>query len=541
MRAFSRGIITLMVLLLTVSLWRCDKKITGDFTPNQPPETTIFVGATGDSVPVYRITEEVRAALLAGGMDSSLVDSLSVLMGQEFLGPTEFLTAVEGVIGAQQTARFRLLLLRVAGNTLNFTRSVQTIHWDGRDPDGFVVGFRYTFTEHPQPEDWTFTEERSLTFPLQITGTDTIYLFQVKAVDNQGAEDPTPARQFFPILNSPPSIEWASNSNIPDTTFTVAAFSWSATDLDGENTIAAFEYALDDTTNWQQIDGEKRSLVLREADGLTEGEHALFLRAVDIAGAHSQILRMPEDPNRFWYVKRPQGRYLLIDDFLNEVNSNFPDRYYRSMLDSLLTPIGEGFSYWNIEEQFPSSITQFVETLKLFDRVIWYTDLIDETDPHFVAAQVAIPEFRQNGGKIIYTVQFNTGFGGQGDPLGFSPVDSLGRKFNFIATNARYYPDSAFATAFPTLSPLPELTVSTFILGIIALVPKATSVPMYRYDDPATGDDPIFIMVGKNDNTGEFDFVFSATPMHYLRGQNNANEADLNEVFRILLMELFGP
>jgi len=64
-------------------------------------------------------------------------------------------------------------------------------------------------------------------FPLKISGEDTIYFFQVKAVDDEGLEDPTPARQFFPIRNSPPQLKWVLASLIPDTTFTVEPLSGS--------------------------------------------------------------------------------------------------------------------------------------------------------------------------------------------------------------------------------------------------------------------------------------------------------------------------
>ena len=78
--------------------------------------------------------------------------------------------------------------------------------------------------------------------------------------------------------------------------------------------------------------------------------------------------------------------------------------------------------------------------------------------------------------------------------------------------------------------------MSTFILGIYDLIPKASSVPMYRYaEGGAPEDDAIFVVAGKNDNTNEFDFVFSGTPMHFLQGNDN-----LDEYFRIVFRDLFG-
>ncbi len=428
------------------------------------------------------------------------------------------------------------IFVQSSGNdTLNPGRSVQEIYWDGRDTDGFITGFYYTWRDNPADTDWIWTDERKGIFALEILGRDTSYTFQVKAVDNLGAEDASPAQQLFPIVNSPPVVEWIINTSIPDTTFTVAAFDWSATDPDGDLTIDYFEWALDDTAEWRSVSGLKRSVTINADSGLIAGDHVFYLRAVDIAGAASKILRMPSSGT--WHVKSPQGQYLLIDDFEAETGaSGQPDAYYQRMMTQLLTELGEsgGYDYWNIEKLFPASRTQFTETLKLYKRILWYSDLVQESDPHFIAAQVAIPQFRQNGGKLIYSLQFNTGFGTQGNPLEFTPVDSLGQKYNLISSGSNYLPDPKFNDVFGIL--LPPLKVSVFIIGQIALRPKANAVPMYRFDDPNRESDPIFVLVGQNDNLqGQpYDFVFSGTPLHMLNGNNN-----LDELFRNIFRDIF--
>ncbi len=427
-------------------------------------------------------------------------------------------------------------------DTLNHTASIQKLFWDGRDNDGFVTGFYYTWKANPDSSDWQWTQKRAMSFPLIITGAETSYVFQIKAVDNDGAVDPTPARQLFPIKNTPPTINWVPTSRIPDTTFTVASFVWQANDLDGDSTIAFFEYALDDTTQWHRIAGYRRTLVLTADSGLAqEGDHVFFIRAVDIANSRSPVIRMPEHGT--WYVKKPKGDYLLIDDFQAESKTDGPDRYYKGMMRRVLSEIAPGndFDYWNIEEQFPASRLQFIETLKLFRRILWYSDLIQETDEHFITAQVAIPEFLNHGGKIIYTVQFNLGFGSLGNPLEFSPVDSLGKFFNFVTTKSVYYPDSVGQDTLSTMFgvQLPELKVSKIILGLMALKPKPTAIPMYRYDDPKSSHDPVFVLLGRNDNKPEeeaYDFVFSATPLHYLQGNGN-----LDEFFKVVFEKIFKP
>ncbi len=432
-------------------------------------------------------------------------------------------------------------------DTLNYTQSVQEIYWDGRDPDGFVTGFYYTWLENPSPDDWIFTEERSMVFPLKITGLDTIYLFQVKAVDDEGLEDPTPASQRFPIKNSAPSMKWTSRSRIPDTTFTVASFAWEVSDLDGDSTIDYFEYTLDDDTlNWKKLPGYLRSITLNADSGLTEGDHSFVIRAVDLAGARSENLRMPEFQGDFWHVRQPRGRYLLIDDFQDEsATTGFADRYYKAMMNNVIVPAGEDFSYWNIKRLFPQLTEQFTQTMLLFDYVIWYADVMEEANSHFITAQITIPKFLDkamnppDGGKIIYSTMFNQAFGALGSPLGFSPVDSVSQT-NYRAFPGNIFnPDSVFQESFPAARTLPVLKVSQTMVGIKALIPKATSIPMYRFQNPSPPNDtPVFVMIGRNDNKNPdefpYDFVFSAAPLHQLKGDNN-----LDEFFDVILNDIF--
>ncbi|MBU1873811.1 hypothetical protein KJ688_08820 [bacterium] len=417
---------------------------------------------------------------------------------------------------------------------LNPTQSVQTISWDGRDPDGFIIGYYYTWKENPDSADWIFTTKHAELFPLVILGTDTSYMFQVKAVDDDSLADPTPACQAFPIRNSPPTIRWTLVSRIPDTTFTVASLIWEASDLDGDSTIDRFEYALDEPDNWRAISGYNRIVTLNADDGLTEGKHCFYIRAVDVAGAESEIIRMPDDTTRFWYVKEPKGRYLLIDDHASESSTySFPDRYYRNMMNNVLP--GEGFDVWNIEKLFPLSVIQFTETIKLFDRIIWYTDLVKTTDPHFIAAQVALPAVIDAGAKVIFIAQFNTGFGAQGDPLAFSPVDSLGKYYDRIPPNSIFIPQPDFKTVFPAITDsLPELKVSNFIFGVIATPPKEGNIILYRYNDASLPENPPFVLLGRNDNTDEYDFVFSGAPLHQMNGNGN-----LDEFFNIIFNRIF--
>ena len=213
-------------------------------------------------------------------------------------------------------------------NELNSTISRKTIHWWGDDPDGVVDGFIYTFDDNAADvqswdsaspaQGWVFTAETEETFTLTLSGSDTVYTFRVKAIDDDGVADPTAAVRRFPVMNSRPQVDFVVATEVPETTFTVASFTWRGTDLDGDDTIEFYQYVLDDTSNadaWIDVDARSNSLLLTEADGLTEGNHVLYLRAVDIAGTSSDIVRMPRTENDVWYVKKPKSTFLLLDDY----------------------------------------------------------------------------------------------------------------------------------------------------------------------------------------------------------------------------------
>ncbi len=408
-------------------------------------------------------------------------------------------------------------------DTLNYTSSVRSVSWYGDDKDGFVVGYYYTWKENPVASDWVYTTGRKEVFPLQIAGTDTIYAFMVKAVDDDGSEDPTPAVQRFPIKNTAPVLEWIGPLAVPDTTFTIATFFWQSSDIDGDSTISVYEWTLDDTLGaWHQIPGDGPDyLTLRESDGLVPGPHAFYLRAIDQAGAKSPVLRMPQDESRFFHVKPIIGNVLVIDDFLR----SDADDFYRGVMDTLVNE----YTYWDLKENEPPSTIPFAETLNLFKYVIWYADLT----PHLLEAQAAIPNFRspEVAGKIFFSMQFNTDFGvSQGNPLEFSPIAELDTFFNRMSTGKIFYTDST--DSYIDQLNLPQLKVSRTEFGVNTLVPKDNAHVLYRYElVDGVENDPVMAVLGENDNTGEKDFVFVAYPVQSLNGNQNAADF-VSKIFR---------
>lgn len=343
-------------------------------------------------------------------------------------------------------------------STISQQPSRLKVSWWGDDPDGVVIGYYFSW----DGTNWSFTSRNDSLFSLQIGASDTTYMFMVAAVDdggngkydnvvirnniNFGPEpfvdangngvfdageaffdiglvDPTPAAQNFPIKNSAPEIEWNTFSTLPDTSFPVMSFGWEASDIDGDASIQSIQIALNDTSNFIALDGSVRRITVRPlnsnpnsdqlqvlidgsqtniADNLLSGiilngNNRIYIQAVDISGASSGWIALP-DTGKTWYVKKPVGELLILDDY-----SSFDDDpgFYFQMMDSL--GLSNKYSYYNIHASIlPFINITFFETIKLFKYLIWYSD----NNPSLDLANATSQKFIDGGGKILYSLQF---------------------------------------------------------------------------------------------------------------------------------------
>lgn len=430
--------------------------------------------------------------------------------------------------------------LWVSSDTLlNETLSRQNLHFYGEDPDGFVKGFliavsdsNQLFSQIPNPDvltySWVRSNDTTVSIPLRAKRSK--FTIVVRAVDNtfaldtlpehsivkgfpnpywdrdengihsagdvalpslNGAADPVGAIQIFPIINTPPNVQFAVISpdnpvtiEQPETTFTVASFSWIGTDNDGHNTLKSYRLALNDTTDasaWFELpssastkkngeaDTVKVMLYVKRADSdiaassvdaevytgifgnlqfrgkiknlKLNAQNVLYLKVKDLADDSSATIRMPSVPSKKWYVKKPKNRMLVVADFGNASNRNYITGFYRDILTrtSVRNPLGvsvlndqlKDFDVFdrshlpNLNYYNPT----FIKTLQLFDVVLWFTDV----SPNIAAAQTGLFYYtntlnteRNSYGRVIFTTQY------QNDPSyaelraynDFAPLDS---------------------------------------------------------------------------------------------------------------------
>ncbi|MBE0643629.1 MAG: hypothetical protein IH600_06080 [Bacteroidetes bacterium] len=443
---------------------------------------------------------------------------------------------------------------------LRTTTSRQHIHWWGDDPDGFIAGYLISFDN----AEWTFTTRNDSVFALSLSGSDTTYSFYVRAVDDQGngvwdsdgpygAEpftdsngnasydqgepfidlglaDPTPADLRYPIQNSPPVVRFSQGSDVPETTFTVATFSWIGTDLDGDETIREYQYALNDTLSpaaWKSLPRSTTFITLHAGDGLREGNNVFYLRAVDIAGSLSRIARMP-DTSGTWYVKEPKTELLIVDDY---GPADASAAFYNSIADTLMGGRFAGADIFDIKTGASSTARgkylppytnpTFIETLKLFKYVLWYTD----NDPTIDVAQVALPEYQRSGGKILYTAAFpESAIDPRGGITDYAPIDSLSPNPILFVPSGTQAEAAAESPGYPTLVRDNNGVPVAFIRDMYR---KINARNLYRFQESTrwTGQPVVAV------RSGDSRFILFGIPLHRFNGSGKVGEL-IHLIFR---------
>jgi hypothetical protein len=115
--------------------------------------------------------------------------------------------------------------LAVVGDSLNTANYHIILDWWGTDRDGTVIGYAYRWSAPWRPAEddslwwedtgWTFTSATRDTFDVPIEGAQAVRTFFVRAIDNDLAGDPEPARQVFRLENAVPIIAWTDTTRHP--------------------------------------------------------------------------------------------------------------------------------------------------------------------------------------------------------------------------------------------------------------------------------------------------------------------------------------
>ena len=264
--------------------------------------------------------------------------------------------------------------------------STVEVSWSGTDPDGFVAYFeiRFFLTGNEgafgPEEGWATTTslDSLILLPIQEGSSVADVVFEVRAVDNDGTKDPSPARTVYPIVNSPPTIKFNAFELPPGRTFPLFAFSWVADDPEGVQNIDRIEVSLNDTTSFVALPPETEfASFVGDLDsperlgnvvparvhlgrnffgtdiyvpGLRlDDDNVFYLRAVDKTDTASVRLEYP------MFVWEPSAEILLVNDY-RKLAAPIVEEYHLDVLSSYL-PAGTPIDVWDVSEPIFSGNT----------------------------------------------------------------------------------------------------------------------------------------------------------------------------------------
>lgn len=429
------------------------------------------------------------------------------------------------------------------------------IQWWGDDPDGYLAGYEFSFDNI----NWTFTKSNDSIFVLSPpAGQDTIdFVFRVRAIDNKGATDPTPAVLVYPIKNSVPQVQFVPGTHNPIKTFPVIKLYWKGSDPDGDQNISNYELVWNDTMRQpvvfpssassatfiasdMQGDSSACEIYINnnstpesfQIDGLRLNDsNRLFIRVVDQSGSVSAYVASYQ-----FFVKKVHSNILLVNAYTSGASTM--ESFYTQQLTSqgiLLFDTIRIFeqSGGKNTQQSPDNITQS-KIFDLFETIIWFGNNADQS---LSLAQKTTDGFFNTGGKMMMVVYVSSTFDEQSQFLDFTPVASLvvPEDTTLILNNAAVV--SPQKTGWPILK-------SNGIVGVVR--PMNLNIgaePLYHATLTARDNINLTLspwmgistVLARRKVSGQTNFIISTVELNVLNGNNN-----IDSLFNKVLIQEFG-
>jgi hypothetical protein len=423
--------------------------------------------------------------------------------------------------------------------------SVIRLEWWGTDPDGTVDGYELSFDE----VNWTSTPNQDSTFQFAINaGSDTVDIdLWVRAIDNEGAFDQSPAFLKIPLKNTPPEVSYHRHLLPIDTAFNALALSWKASDLDGFESIESVQLKINDGEWFAMsrsietvvitpkdpgasgaVDADVR-LSLQETLGTISGlrlndVNDVFLRSIDIAGSSSNI-----DTLKSIFVRGRKHGLLVVG-----AHSARPHSFYKTYLDQanldydFIDMVSDGGldqpRIWH--PTFSIMLAQYEQVL-LFSNDVNHTNAQTNADDIILEfASTSIQEYVDGGGKLLITSSFPNAFSTGSALFGILPIDSLS-----TSVGQARLPIDSLAESLET--GYPDLVCGAFISGLDPIYPSGDAMPIYTAqltkNNGWTGPKTVGV---KRQSLGKTNFIFLSVELHKLATDPTAMAAFFDHVFQ---------
>lgn len=438
--------------------------------------------------------------------------------------------------------------INLTGNArLNSTVSLS---WFGTDIDGYVAYYEFKINEG----EWTRTQIQDSTFLFAIDPDDdsTDIDFYVRAIDDEGVVDPTPAYLLVPLKNSPPSVTIDEESLPIDTTNLVITFRYSAVDPDGDNTLKQ-AYIRANEGEWKEIDLNQKLLSVMPSNPTTVGAGAagvyyglsdqpaltidgfvnnganiIQLKVSDIANAESTI-----DSAARIFVRSQSSDLLVVGGH----NASITSEYKTLVKDNYATADFVDYA-GNGGLNQPRFWEPSFKLLALnYDKVFFHTDESNFSNPLTGAdgtlldfAAPVIQALIDSDKKVLISTAFATGVD-LSIIGGVLSIDSLSR-----SRGQAFFTNDSFATS--SSSDYPDLQPANFLLAADPFYPAVDAEVFYTADLTPSGGwkGPNTIAIRRKNNLGNVNLVLFTIELHKL----NKLKSNQNQVINKVLNEAFN-
>ncbi len=463
-------------------------------------------------------------------------------------------------------------IIRVGEDRFN---SQVTISWWGDDKDGYLKGYEFTFDETiDNNTQWYFTASLDSDFVLAPPpGFDTIdFIFHVRAIDNMGEPDPSPASVAYPIKNSPPTVKYIDATNNPVKTFPAIKFFWEGNDPDGETNLSYYELFWNDTTGSPYIVDRTVSSAtfvglsvdqdetdcevytnnnttpedLDMAGLLLDQANVLYIRAVDQSDAKSNLVA-----SYTIFVKKVKADILMVNAYPDPGSSTAQDA--EVFYGQQLTAFGHDFDTLQLYERngdttlqlSPDNPTQ-ARIFNLFETIIWFGE-VTKPDPvteeiKFNSLEIArktTDEFFNQNGKLLMSISVHSKVAEEPEYIDFSPIAS------FTTPGGDTTIKLTDTTVIPTLGGWPVLKADYSpgqLVSVRSFDPISGATALYNGNLLAQSGASVLpwtgistLMAKKENNSGQTNFIVATVELHTMNGDGN-----IDQLFDKILKEEFG-
>jgi len=431
-------------------------------------------------------------------------------------------------------------------------------HWYGISVGGFVKGYEISTDKMVS---WFYTTRTDSSFILEIPqGQDSadVSIF-VRAIDNFGQKDASPASTLYPLKNSAPFVKYIFGSGQPGVpsqnptiTFPILKYTIQGSDPDGLDQLLGYNIFINDTNAKPVFINSNANVFTLTAINITadsslcnvfagtsttpagqtgylqlNANNNIYIQAVDKAFSKSGFVA-----SKTVWVKKPQPSKILV---INAYRSNkiSVQNFYLSRLASIgiaqfdtlqLTEVANN-NYTQLAPDFDTQQKIFA----LFNKIIWFGD---DADFSLLIGQRSTGSFFNNGGKLFMAVGISTTFDPLSNFLDWTPVKSLinppaGSIFR-VNNNATINPvvagwpaiksSSVISSARPFQIPETGSLYGFDTLYSGGIIEQITGQPI----KPWTGVSNVIAKRYFNSNK-KSNFIFSSIPLESFNGNNNVD------------------